>query len=101
MQYTLSTADSSPLDWNASGDARIVQNVRNLIRTWRYEVAFDRTRGVDPAILDRPAPEAAARYTAEVARLIRDYEPRATLVSCEWTGLDDEGQLIFQVVIEI
>lgn len=101
MQYIINTGDSTPLDWGATGDNRVIQNVRNLFSTWRYEVAFDRTKGVDPSIMDRPAPEAAALYMAEMPRLVNTYEPRAKFVSADWMGLDDEGNLIFRVVIEI
>jgi len=100
MEYIIDTSDSN-LNWNAKGNERIAQNVRNLLRTWRYEVAFDRTRGLEPSILDKPLNEAIALYTAEVYRVVQDYEPNAQVKSVQFIGLDDEGNLQFRVVIEI
>lgn len=101
MQYIIDTSKAAELNWTAKGDERILQNILNLLRTWRYEVGFDRTRGVDPSILDKTLNDAAALYTAEIYRLIEDYEPRATLKDVAFLGIDDEGNLQFKVVVEI
>lgn len=92
---------SADLNWQATGDERIIQNVLNLIRTFRYEVGYDRTRGINPAILDKPLQEQITLYTAEIYRVVDLYEPRATVNSVEYTGVDEEGNLDFKVAIEI
>jgi len=101
MEYILDTSQNVDLNWAAKDDERIAQNILNLLRTWRYEVGFDRTRGLDPAILDKPMSEAVALYTAEIYRLVADYEPRAMLKSVTFSGADDEGNLQVKVVVEI
>lgn len=99
-EYVIST--SSPvLNWNATGNERIIQNVLNLIRTFRYAVGYDRTRGINPAVVDKPLNEAVMIYTAEIYRVVELYEPRATVKSVSFSGLDDDGNMDFEVAIEI
>lgn len=100
MIYTIDTSDPN-LNWQASGDERIIQNVLNLIRTFRYEVGYDRTRGINPAVIDKPLQEASALYTSEIFRVVDLYEPRATVRSIKHTGTDEEGNMQFKVAIEI
>lgn len=101
MNYEINTEHMEQLDWNAKHEQRVVQNVRNLINTWRYEVAYDRTKGLDPTILDRPAEESAALYVSEVYRLIETYEPRARIISVMPTGINASGQINIKVVIQV
>jgi len=101
MEYTIDTSIQTPLNWNASGDERIVQNVLNLLRTFRYDVGYDRTRGIDPRVLDMPLKKAQAVYISEVYRVIDLYEPRASVKSVKFSGIDEEEGMQFQVVIEI
>jgi len=89
------------LDWTATGNARKIQNVLNLISTWRYEVGYDRTKGLDPTILDRPALEAKAMYTAEIYRLIQTYATDVTLKNVNVSAISSEGDIEAKVVIEI
>ena len=100
MEYTIDTSNTE-LNWNATDEERIVQNVLNLIRTFRYEVGYDRTRGITPAVVDKPLEEAVMIYTAEIYRVVELYEPRATVKSVNFTGLDDDGNMQFRVVIDI
>lgn len=97
---TINTQGSA-LDWAARGVNRIAQNVLNLISTWRYEVAYNRTLGIDPSIIDKPAPVAAALYTAEVYKLVQEYEPRARVSSVRYNGITPDGNIDAEVVIEI
>ena len=101
MKYTIETLQGNALDWNAKGDKRILQNIRNLLTTWRYEVAYDRTKGLDPSILYLPKEDARALYTAEVYRLIETYQPDAEVVRVDFVKIDEEGNIDFRVVIEL
>jgi phage baseplate assembly protein W len=101
VELVIDTSAPAALDWAAAGVARIAQNVRNLISTFRYEVAYDRTLGIDPALLDKPAETAAAQYIAEVYRVVSLYEPRAMVKDVRFTGVDTDGNMQFQVVVEI
>lgn len=101
MLYEIDTSIPAPLNWNATGDERILQNIRNLISTWRYEVAYDRTKGLDPGMLDKPAESAQALYIAEIYRLIETYEPNAALKDVKLLSINPDGQIEVKVVVEI
>lgn len=100
MRYIIETLQNSNLNWNAKGDERILQNISNLLNTWRYEVAYDRTKGLDPAILDLPQADAIALYVSEIYRLIETYQPSVKVVSVEYIGSTEQFNLQFKVVIE-
>lgn len=100
MLYEIDTSKQIQLNWKAKGNERILQNVINLISTWRYEVGYDRTKGLDPTILDKPMDEAIAMYTAEIYRLVETYEPYAKVISVTPTGIFN-GDIQFKVVVEI
>lgn len=101
MEHTIDTSQPFKLNWSAKGIDRIIQNVWNLINTYRYEIAYNRTMGINPEIFDKPAPIASAQYTAEVFQVVSTYEPRATVKEVKYLGLDYEGNMQFRVVIEI
>ncbi|MFO7153931.1 MAG: hypothetical protein DIU64_003080 [Caldicoprobacter oshimai] len=101
MIYEIDTSKARPLNWGAKGVDRILQNILNLISTWRYEIAYNRTQGIDPSILDRPPQVAAALYIAEISRVISEYEPRAAVQEVNYLGTDENGHMQFKVVVEI
>jgi phage baseplate assembly protein W len=96
-QYTLYS--NQIINWNAKGHERILQNVVNLLGTFRYEVAYDRTIGRDPALLDSSMDKMVPLLIAETYELIDEYEPRAEVVDVEI--LDDEADPVVKVVVEI
>lgn len=101
LEYVIDTGSITPLAWGAKGKERIVQNVANLIRTYQYEVAYNRLLGINPDIIDKNAEEAFALYTAEVYRVVSTFEPRATVKSVEPVSIDKEGNISARVVIEV
>ena len=101
MRYTIETLKENSLDWNAKGELRVLQNIKNLITTWRYEVAYDRTKGMNPSILYLPKDDAIALYTAEIYRLIETYQPDVEVVSVDFLKVDEEGNMDFKVVVEL
>ncbi|MEA5135713.1 MAG: hypothetical protein VB035_06195 [Candidatus Fimivivens sp.] len=101
MTITINTGEMSTPNWRAAGAARVVQNVKNLLSVGRYEVVLDRTLGIDPNVVDMPMPQAQAAFAAEVTALLERSEPRAQLVSATCVGASADGQLIFEVVLNI
>lgn len=99
VTYEINTSEAR-IDWTAKGHQRILQNVINLISTWRYEVGFDRTKGMDTALLDKPIKEAINLYIAEVYRIVEEHEPRA-LVKEVKPLKEQNGEIQFKVVVEI
>jgi hypothetical protein len=100
MQATINTGDTK-LDWGAKGINRIAQNVKNLTRTYKYEVAYDRTLGIDPTFVDKPIQNAISDVTAQIYELVSEREPRAIVLSVEFDSVDLAGNMQFRVVNEI
>lgn len=88
------------INWTSKGTNRVLQNVVNLLNLARYEVPYDRTRGLDLSTLDLPANEASEIIKADMIELIAEYEPRAAIVDAD-VSFDNMGDVILKVVVEI
>lgn len=53
----------------------------NLMRTTRGEVPFERLKGIDSALVDRPISEINSLLLADLQWLIETYEPRVQMTS--------------------
>lgn len=62
----------------AHGNAAPPVCVLNLLRTFRGEVPYVRTKGIDRALIDVPSTE-SWRLAADAEWVVRSYEPRADL----------------------
>lgn len=51
----------------------------NLLRLFRGEVPYERVKGLDPRIVDRPLATASAQLRQDADWLIDTYEPRAEI----------------------
>lgn len=101
MQVKITTSDSPNIDWAAIGSAEIVQNVFTLLNTFTYEVAYDRTLGMQGQFVDKPESEAVPIVIAQIYSLISDAEPRASVEDVAFQGKSVDGSLIFEVVIDV
>ena len=65
----------------------------NLLRTFRGEVPFERVKGLNPRLIDKPISDAEVELAEDAEWLIGTYEPRATLngVSIAQTSAADGG----------
>jgi phage baseplate assembly protein W len=99
--YEIDTSKKITLNWAAKGFERILQNVINLINTWQYEIAYNRTMGLQTGILDKPSEEAATEYISQVHNMVSSFEPRAEVQEVNYTGIDENGNMVFKVVIDI
>lgn len=63
----------------ASGNGNIDLCVNNLLRTFRGEVPFERVKGIDPRLIDKPLETAEAEAQQDARWLLETYEPRATV----------------------
>jgi len=61
------------------GNAKVDRCISNLLRIRRGEVPYDRIRGLDMSIIDRPVSLAKAALQADAAWVLSFYEPRAEL----------------------
>ena len=100
MLVTINTQNFK-LAWNAKGIDRISQNVFNLISTFKYEVAYDRTLGIDGSFIDSPLLKAITQATAQIYDIIAEREPRASVTDVNFISVDDTGNLQFEVVVDI
>ena len=64
-----------------NGDINVCAN--NLLRTFRGEVPFERIKGIDARLIDRPANEADAELKQDAEWLLETYEPRAIVNGIE------------------
>ncbi len=55
--------------------------VNNLLRIFRGEVPYERVKGLDPRIVDRPISAADAQLRQDADWLVETYEPRAEIRS--------------------
>lgn len=61
---------------------RILQNVRNLLMTRMGEVPYDRLRGLNPDVYDKPVAFVKAHIGEEITRVLA-WEPDVQLVGVE------------------
>lgn len=83
-QYTINN-QSAPIDFETkSFTGRTLQNAKNLLMIHVGEVPYDRMRGLDPAVYDRPIGQVRAILREEITRVMR-WEPDAQVsnVRCE------------------
>lgn len=87
------------INWNATGAERIRQNVKNLINTNRYDVAFMRLMGMDAALVDMPLGIIKGKIISNIYDLVKNYEPRAKITSAD--VYFEGGELKYKVVFDI
>lgn len=63
----------------ASGNGKKQTCVQNLLLIVRGEVCFDRIRGLDPRIIDRPSASGADEARLDALWMLKTYEPRAVV----------------------
>lgn len=84
----------------ASGNGNVDVCANNLLRIFRGEVPYERVKGLDPRLIDRPIVIAEPELQQDAAWLIETYEPRATVNGIEVVQLDAaDGS--FRVVADI
>ena len=103
MILTIDTADhGNKLPWfEAKGTDRIIQNIKNIVNTYKCEVAYMRGFGMSPDAIDKDVETMRGIITEDLLDNIKEYEPRATLVSVEVTEITEDGGVIAVVQIEI
>lgn len=67
----------------AKGNGDPATCVGNLLRLIRGEVPYERMKGLDPRLIDRPSSIAGPELVADAEWLIENYEPRVSLDSID------------------
>ena len=89
------------LNWKATGTDRIIQNVRNILRTRKYEVPFIRDMGVNPNFIDTSIRTIQASVQEDVTTTIEKYEPRVKVLSVVVEDYDVNGHITISVEVEV
>ncbi len=63
----------------ASGNGDVSVCVNNLLRTFRGEVPYERVKGLDPRLIDRPLEDVELDIQQDAEWLLENYEPRAVV----------------------
>ena len=71
----------------ASGNAAPETCVQNLLKTIRGEVPYERIKGIDRTLIDKPSGTAANDLAADVEFVVETYEPRVRLSSSDLVAL--------------
>lgn len=71
----------------ASGNAAPEACVQNLLKTIRGEVPYERIKGIDRTLIDKPSGTAANDLAADVEFVVETYEPRVRLSSSDLVAL--------------
>ncbi|MBP2655418.1 MAG: hypothetical protein H6Q73_2987 [Firmicutes bacterium] len=101
MDEYLVTASTGTINFGATGNEEILQNVRYIINTPKYSVPLDRAFGVDLALLDKPMPVAKAKMAAEIVNALSQYETRIGVTSVTFSGDAETGKLVPKVKVYI
>ena len=75
----------------ASGNGAADVCANNLLRMVRGEVPFERVKGLDPRLIDRPAASALVDIEQDAEWLIETYEPRGTFQGVEIAQPEGKG----------
>lgn len=90
------------LPWGrSSGKDRIVQNIVNILNTYKYEVAYNRNLGISPDILDTDVETMKGIIIENLYDNIAKYEPRARLISVNIKEVTADGHISAAVQIEV
>lgn len=72
----------------ASGNGAPEVCVNNLLRLFRGEVPYERVKGLDPRIIDRPVTAADMQLRQDADWVVDTYEPRAEIKTITVTQQD-------------
>lgn len=89
------------LNWTAKGNDRIIQNIHNIINTYKSEVAYNREFGITPDVFDTDIGTARILLIEDLEEQISKYEPRAKLQSIDVQGVTEDGAFVVAVKIDI
>ena len=85
----------------ARGNGNIAVCANNLLRMTRGDVPYERVKGLDPRLVDRPERDAEMELQQDAEWLINTYEPRAQEKSITIGGNDPtDGRFAVTVNIE-
>lgn len=100
MIVTVYNNDNS-IDWKATGTDRIIQNVRNIIRTRNFEVPFIPLMGINHEFIDSLPQKIKAELADHITEVINTYEPRVSVKDVRIESCDENGDYVIAVELEV
>lgn len=100
MKVTI-RSDDATINWNASGVDRIVQNVKNILRTRPFEVPFMPQMGVNHNFIDSTPQMIKSELATHVTQVINEFEPRASVIDITIESCDENGDYVIAVELEV
>lgn len=67
----------------ANGNGNVKVCASNLLRIYRGEVPYERVKGIDPRMIDKPTSTVPAEIQQDARWLLETYEPRTDVESVE------------------
>ena len=101
MAYLVTANDKPKIDFAPENEViEVLQNVRTILSTIKYEIPLNRQFGMDGSIIDLPIQQAQAKWSAEIFSQVKQYEPRAIIESISFTA-ELDGKLVPTVEVRI
>jgi len=89
------------IDFNASGQKEVYQNLKILFTTPERSIPFNREFGINPSFMDEPLPIARNRILVEYIEKTKRFEPRASIQEVFFSEDQETGNLIPKVVVSV
>lgn len=94
-------ASTPSIEFAATGNDEILQNVRTITSTPMGTVVCDREFGIDDSMLDAPIEIAKAKLRREYIVKLQRYEPRVKVQSITFLEVDGLAKIKPKVVIAL
>ena len=102
MSFKIDTAQEQPINLAPKTVyEEVIQNVWFLLSSIEYDIPLNREFGLKAAYIDKPIATATALATADIYDKIGEYEPRAEIISVEFTADYEKGILKPKVEVEV
>lgn len=100
MSYTIDTTKKEQINI-APGTVyeEVIQNLWFLYSTIEYDVPLDRALGLNATYIDKPIETAKALATTDIYDKTEEYEPRAEIVSIDFSVDYERG--ILKPIVEV
>jgi len=93
------STEEEPINWEAKGQERIIQNAKNILRTQLGEIPYDRMCGMDPALKDIPLQLLDERVQEEVDMALQ-WEPDVRARNARWR-MKNNGEVSIEADIVV
>lgn len=84
-----------------SGNGTPQQCAGNLLKTQRFSVPYERIKGINGAMVDRPAASAGEEMAADAEWMLETYEPRISINGIKVNGYGNESNFTLDADISV